>query len=97
MLVTMNISYDNGDGGFVIYESSASDEYEILSVFEKNISYKNRREVSDDGGATYTHTGNTWDMDVTVDDSWFISVDSTNWQNSDFLKPTEATISLMGW
>jgi parallel beta-helix repeat protein len=106
MTIYNNISYHNGyhggvnpSYGFVIYNTSGSDEDELERIFKNNVSYGN-----EDGAifvasnALYTDSFNSWDHSpaVIVTDADFISIDSTgltgprqadgSLPNSDFLR-----------
>jgi|GEM_PF-5703747 len=98
MELDKNISYGNGGSGFIAFDTPDSQERERMRKFTRNIAHRNMRPFGLMNDGAVTQSGNSWNMDVTVSDDWFISVDREDWQNNpDFLKPTPATVELMGW
>jgi len=105
MQVFNNIAYHNGyfpeydDGnGFRIFPTTSSEQEELKRVYRNNISYDNEGgEIMAYSGAPYTHSNNSWDLDVSVSNADFVSVDSAgilgprqadgSLPDLDFLKP----------
>jgi hypothetical protein len=84
MHIYNNISYNNGRSqdaytgvGFMVYNTVNSDEQELLRVFKNNIAYNNEVDVSASGSALYTHEYNSWDLSISISDSDFISLDTS--------------------
>lgn len=92
MEVYNNIAYKNGyhlptdacypmQYGFVIYNTIGTDAQELARVFRNNISYGNEDGevfIGTTGGiGLYTHSNNTWDSGVTINDADFALIDTT--------------------
>jgi hypothetical protein len=72
-----NTSYKNYQG-FVIYNTTSSDEFELSRVLKNNIAYANTGfPITVTTGGVYSHDHNSWDIPLTLTDADFISVDST--------------------
>lgn len=71
-----NISYKNYQG-FVIYNTTSSDEFELSRVLKNNIAYGNTLAVTVTTGGLYTHDHNSWDIPLDLQASDFVSLDST--------------------
>jgi hypothetical protein len=76
MHVYNNVAYGNGRNGFLVFETSESDTRELQRIYRNNISYNNVYDIRA-LDAQYTHSHNTWDSDVTLNDGDFISLDSS--------------------
>jgi hypothetical protein len=64
--------------GFLIFNSSSTDEYEQHRIFRNNISYYGEFGDTWIGqSALYFHSNNSWDASVTVTDNDFLSLDYT--------------------
>lgn len=72
-----NTSYHNSQG-FIIYNTTSSDELELTRVLKNNISYANTyAAITVTTGGLYTHSNNSWDIPLTLQASDFVSLDST--------------------
>ena len=77
MYIYNNTCYKNAYG-YYVYNSTGTDEQELLRVFKNNIAYGNTTiNFGQNVAALYTHSNNSWDSNVTVTDADFVSVDST--------------------
>lgn len=77
MHIFNNTAYGNGGTGFMIFQTDETDERELQRIFRNNVSHNNgssHRAVND---ARYTHSNNTWDSQVDLRDSDFVSLDSS--------------------
>jgi hypothetical protein len=86
-----NIAYRNYDfsndyaystRGIFIYNTVSNDDAELTRVFRNNISFGNTVNNGDSDigvstGALYTHSNNSWDASVTINNADFVSVDTT--------------------
>ena len=78
MNIFNNTSYKNGLWGFHIFNTAAANSSELHRVFKNNLSYGNSRgEIGVNPDAQYTHDHNSWDLNVSITASDFITLDST--------------------
>ncbi len=85
MQIYNNIAYHNGyypeyqgGNGFRIFSTTSADEEELKRVYRNNIAYNNEAgEIFEIRDPVYTHSHNSWDSNVSISSSDFLSVDST--------------------
>lgn len=70
--------FGNDGNGFAVLQTSGSTAEEKTRIFKNNISYANvGSDVFVAGHAYYSHSHNTWDSQVSLDQSDFVSLDTT--------------------
>lgn len=72
-----NTSYDNGQYGYMFFNTSSNDAAELNRITRNNIAYGNPSDVFNQTGSLYTHEYNSWDLPVTITNTDFASIDST--------------------
>lgn len=80
MHIYNNTAYSNKNTGYMIFETSETNERELDRIYRNNVSYKNATTVRPMNDAQYTHSNNTWDSDVVVTDEDFVTLDSAGLQ-----------------
>lgn len=62
----------------MIYNTSSSNSRERTRIFKNNLSYDNELELKVTNDAVYTHSNNSWDLNYTITNDDFVSVDSAD-------------------